>query len=521
MSLNSLDQNINPQQSKPVRVHMSDTSRSVLMEQNTFRDTVSQDQGNFLQNLNTTSSQQEINDDMKFLSHSDLIDLNLNELNNLLTGNDQNFKPTEKEYFLEAFNLESNTDEPVPNYFNNETLNSFNNHRYQSAPESLDTKLQIEAQGRTVHLDLSKNQTYYIPRIDQLQDDSLLRSSSMLADSYCDVMPMMSSTIKSPEKNYLLIPVNEEIENSSMLQNCKSIDLNSEVLNKIDSASAGRSGVLLPLQMDTSIDSFPSNIKRKTPIRVVRSFTTNRIVTSKNKPETSSSTGTNETTNITVHQTINIYEDAMEYSISKNPQSSKIRKRKQTFDTVKCSDGSQFNNDTLSPAKKRPVKEQLTPSPLPIMQQLPTTSGSSHQHSLNDSGNLSSTIVNDDIMEKSPSTKVIPKKKVQRKKGTTEKCPKCNQSFKKLSVHIGKCSYDSSLIITKDATKKEPKDTVERFVCEICSKSFRNEKILNSHKLGHNRNRCKFCNKAHLSEKELHKHWETCENKTKKGYMKL
>lgn len=486
------------------------------MEQNTFRDVESHPNGNgsVLQGFDITSNQEE--DDMKFLSHSDLIDLNLNELNNLLTGTDQNFVPTEKEYFLEAYNLENNTNPPAPVYFNNEFLNNFNNHRYQPAPETLLTKQQIEVQGKTVHLDPTKHQTYFVPRINQPQDDSLLSNCSMLDDSY-DMMPMMSSTIKSPEKNYLLIPVNEDIENSTMLQNCKSIDLNTEVLNKIDSASAGRSGVLLPLQMDTSNDSIYPNIKRKTPIRVVRSFTTNRIVTSKNKPETSTSTGTNETTNITVHQTINIYENAVDYSIPSNPPS-KNRKRKQSFESVKQLDDSVFHADIEPPATKRPVKEkELTPAPLFSIQQLPTTPDVSQPRSLTDSG-IDSTI-NKESLDESLSDKTIPKKKMNLKKRSTEKCPKCNQLFKKLSVHIGRCKFDASLIVLKEATKNT-NEKIESFICDICLKSFRNDKILSSHKLGHNQLRCKLCSKAHSTEKELNKHLEICGVKAKKSYLK-
>lgn len=480
------------------------------MEQNTFRDSPSHqnENGSVLQGFDITSNQEE--DDMKFLSHSDLIDLNINELNNLLTGNDQIFVPTEKEYFLHAYNIENNTNPPAPVYFNNELLNNFNNHRYKPAAENLLTKEAL--QGKTVNLDPTKHQTYFVPRINQPQD-TLLSNCSMLNDSY-DMMPMLSSTIKSPDKNYLLIPVNEDIENSTMLQNCKSINLNTEVLNKIDSASAGRSGVLLPLQMDTSNDSIYPNIKRKTPIRVVRSFTTNRIVTSKNKSETSTSTGSNETTNITVHQTINIYEDAADYSVTPNLPS-KIRKRKQSFEYVKQLDDSVFHTDIEPPETKRPIKEEeLTRVPIFSIQQLPTTPDVSQTLSLTDVGIDS--MIKHELMDKSP---VIPKKKMNLKKNSTEKCPKCNQLFKKLSVHIGRCKFDASLIVQKEATKIT-NETIESFICEICLKSFRNEKILSSHKLGHNKLRCKLCTKVHSSEKELNKHLELCGVKAKKSYIK-
>lgn len=326
--------------------------------------------------FDTMSNQQEINNDMKFLSHSDFIDLNLNELNILLTANDENDEPNAREYYLEAYDFDS------PDF------------------EVLLTKQQKEEQDKSIDY---------------------------------DVMPIMSSTIKSPEKNYLLIPVNKDIEKCSMLQNCKSIDLNTEVLNKIDSASAGRSGVLLPLQMNSSTDSVSPNITRKTPIRVVQSLTTNKIITSTNKPETVTSTGVDRTTNITVHQTINIYEEAEESTIMNPP--SRTRKRKQTFGSVKRSDESEFKSNVDPPAVKKPIKED--PDPL-----IPTTSELSQQQAI--------------TKDEAPITKLTSKKVLWNKK-KTEKCPKCNQIFKKLSIHALKCKFDSSLFQLKDDTKKELK----------------------------------------------------------------
>lgn len=398
-----IDQNINPQHSLPVRVDVSDASRSILTEQNMIRD-VEHPHGNenVLQEYDITSNQQEINNDMKFLSHSDLIDLNLNELNDLLTGNGQNDESTAREYFLEEYN--------------------FNNDCYEPEFEVLLTKQQKEAQTKS---------------------------------SDCNAIPMMSSSIEH-EKNYLLIPVNEDIENSTMLQNCKSIELNAEVLNKIDTASAGRSGVLIPLQMDTSNGSVSPTIKRKTPIRVVRSLTTNRIITSKNKPETMTSTGI--ATNITVHQTINIYETAEDCTVQNSPLLH-TRKRKQTFEVVKHPDDSEFHNNIESPAIKRPVKEEeltsdpllLTPDPLiPTLDPLiPTTSClSPPQPPLPHSENI----------DMNPSTQAVTKKNPWnkgKKAKATETCPKCNLVFKKLSLHAARCKFDKSLVVTKKELRKK------------------------------------------------------------------
>ena len=166
-----------------------------------------------------------------------------------------------------------------------------------------------------------------------------------------------------------------------------------------------------------------------------------------------------------------------------------------------------------APVLKRPVQEeQLTPAPLFSIQQLPTTSLSSQQQPLFDSGIGS--MINDKSMDKSKSSKVTTKKTVHLKRKKTEKCPKCNQSFKKLSVHIGRCRFDPSLLMEK------PKQTIESFTCDICLKSFRNEKILIAHELGHKQIRCKFCNKVQLSEKELNKHLETCAIESKKSDFK-